>query len=131
MISCIDQNEKSDDIDKFNGTYGLKIVIGDNKEGKVDGIDGNMLYYYTIDVKGDTSRFVGVGHMTYFSDLCKNKIYGDTLYISYVKTIEGTDYNKAYQPIIKLYIKDTCYFIDSKAIYTGRNNKGIQIEKNK
>jgi len=129
ITSCLNQNEKST-LNKFNGIYELEVVIGDNKEGKVGGIDGNMRYDYILEVKNDTSYFTGMGHMTYFNDLCLNKLQSDTLYIFYQSTVEGTCYNNSYSPVIKLYKINGEYFLDSEAIETGGDiNRRIRVVK--
>ncbi len=129
LLSCNAQKTSDKNSSKFDGVYSVNIELGDNNK-KMDGIDGSMLYNYSLKIDNDTTVFTGIGHMVYFVDECLNKIISDTLFIYYNKTKEGFSYNENLNPVLKMYMINDDYYIDSYAIESDANEK-IKLIKDK
>lgn len=122
---------KSDKINlsEWLGNYDYSINIS-----KIDEISGASIGY-NVNIKNDSITFSGSGYQTNFYYLCnilKNK---DTLFFSYIKTIEGDTYkNDKKFPILTMYrTKENKFYGNSKLITeeNARNIKNSYIEFDK
>jgi hypothetical protein len=88
---------------------------------------------YTLKITSDTCRFWGAGFQLYFIDLCTADISNDTIFIRYLKRIEGYSLEKEQSYVNKLFRKNGKYYINSPEIYNDdwKNNVDIEIIKTK
>jgi hypothetical protein len=115
---------ESPDLTSWIGRYSCSIDYGKLDE------TSHILIGYDLEISPDSIIFSGMGYQTYFSDLCTSQRIGDTLVLFYKQTLEGTDYNKNENPLLKLYKVDQKYIAKSPVIYVGTDaNKEVQFEK--
>jgi len=93
------------------------------------GMDIRLGVQYELNLKIDSVLFSKESYSTDFKYLCNAKQEKDTLYISYYKTISGTEPEKT--PIYKMYKNNNNTYIISSQIYdmNGINNIPILFNK--
>ena len=93
---------------------------------------GAQIIDFEVTIRHDSSFFSGNGFQTYFFDFCNVLDNRDTLELFYSKTLEGTDNNSDYSPVVKLYKKSNKYFIKSPTIWIDAvPNVEVEVKKTK
>jgi len=90
-----------------------------------EGMDIRLGVRYELNIKIDSVLFSKESFSTEYKYLCKAKQEKDTLYISYYKTISGTEPKNT--PTFKMYKTNSNTYIISSQIYDSNRNNNIPI----